>query len=525
MSPHNKIVAFLDIGTNSIRLMVVRFDSNYSHTILNQQKEVVRLGKNEFAKQVLQPAAIQRAAVVCGRFADMARSYGADKIIAVATSATREAFNQDMFLRQLQKKAGIDAHVISGREEARLIYLGVASAVDLGRKQAIFMDIGGGSTEIAVGTQAAYQHLDSIKLGAIRIYDRFFHDGYDKAVSDRVYRKIKDYARNTAVRAIERISRYRIDAAYGSSGTIMNLGDIAVRESLGRRLQRGDKLTLRQLQNVARRLRNLSLPERKEVPGLNPDRADVIIGGAAILEVLMEELALDEVIISDRSLRDGLVLDFIARRGKRHLPQPLSVREKSVLHLGRICGFDEAHALKVAGFAGKLFDLTKRLNLHRLGAWEKELVYYAALLHDIGIFLSYGNHHAHSYYLIRNADLIGFDRNEIEIIAAAAYFHRKNLPRGKHPEFSSLSDRAQSTVRILCVILRLAESLDRSHSGRVTGVSMRSLDAKHVLLTFKSNQKCQLELWGAENQAKSFNAIFDKILLVRSKEGGAHAKK
>ena len=525
MSAHNKIVAFLDIGTNSIRLMVARFNSNHSHTILNQQKEVVRLGKNEFAKQVLQPAAIKRAVVVCSRFADMARSYGAEKIIAVATSATREADNQEEFLRRIQKKAGIDVHVISGREEARLIYLGVASAVDLGRKQAIFIDIGGGSTEIAVGTQSAYQHLDSIKLGAIRIYDRFFHDDYEGFVSDSAYRKIKDYVRNMAVRAVERISRYRIDVAYGSSGTIINLGDIAVRESLGRHLQRGDKLTLRQLQNVIRYLRNLSLPERKKVPGLNPDRADVIIGGAAILEVLMEEMKLDEIIISDRSLRDGLVLDFIARSGNRHLPQPLSVREKSVLHLGRICGFDEAHALKVAGFVGKLFDMTKRLNLHRLGTWEKELVYYAALLHDIGIFLSYGNHHAHTYYLIRNADLIGFDRNEIDIIAATTFFHRKNLPRKKCPEFSSLSDRAKSTVRILCIILRLAESLDRSHSGRVTDIGMRSLDAKHVLLTVKSNQKCQLELWGAENHAKSFNTIFNKILLVRSKDGGPHAEK
>ena len=513
MSPYNKIVAFLDIGTNSIRLMVVRFNPNYSHTILNKQKEVVRLGKNEFMKQTLQPTAIQRAVVVCSRFADMARSYGADKIIAVATSATREAVNHDTFLRQLQKKAGIDVHVISGREEARLIYLGVSSAVDLGKKQAIFIDIGGGSTEIAMGTQSAYQHLDSIKLGAIRISDRFFPDDYDKSVSDSAYQKIKDYVRNTTVRAIERISRYRIDAAYGSSGTIMNLGDIAVRESLGRRLQRGDKLTLRQLQNVIKRLRDLSLPERKEVPGLNPDRADVIIGGAAILEVLMEEMALNEIIISDRSLRDGLVLDFIARRGKRHLPKPLSAREKSVLHLGRICGFDEAHALKVAGFAVKLFDMTKRLKLHDLGAWEKELVFYAAMLHDIGVFLSYSNHHAHSYYLIRNADLIGFDRNEIDIIAATAFFHRKKLPRSKYPEFSSLSRRNQSTVRILCVLLRLAESLDRSHSGLVSDISLRP-NGKRIVLVIRSKRNCQLEVWGLENHADDFETIFKKQLII-----------
>ncbi|MFH1477448.1 MAG: Ppx/GppA phosphatase family protein [Verrucomicrobiota bacterium] len=512
----NKIVAFMDIGTNSIRLMVVRFNPNHSHVILNQQKEVVRLGKHEFTRQRLQPDAIQRAVVVCSRFADMARSYGADKIIAVATSATREAFNQDIFLRQLQKKAGIDAHVISGREEARLIYLGVASAIDLGGKRAIFIDIGGGSTEVAVGTQSAYQHLDSIKLGAIRLSDRFFPDDYDESISDSAYRKIKDYVRNTTIRALERISRYRIDAAYGSSGTIMNLGDIAVRESCGRSLQRGDKLTLRQLRSVIKRLCDLSLSERREVPGLNPDRADVIIGGAAILEVLMEETGLDEIMISDRSLRDGLVLDFIARRGKRHLPKPLSTREKSVLHLGRICDFDEAHALKVVGFAGKLFDIIKRLKLHDMGAWERELLVYAAMLHDVGIFLSYSNHHAHSYYLIRNADLIGFDRNETDIIATTAYFHRKKLPRQKHPEFSALSDRAQSTVRILCVILRLAESLDRSHRGCVSGIGMRSLDNKRVLLTVKSNQKCHLELWGAENHAESFNAVFNKILLVRS---------
>jgi exopolyphosphatase/guanosine-5'-triphosphate,3'-diphosphate pyrophosphatase len=513
MTSSKNIVGFMDIGTNSIRLLVVQFNHNNSNSVLNQQKEVVRLGKNEFIKQALQPVAIQRAVVVCSRFADMARSYGAEKIIAVATSATREAANQEDFLRRIKKKTGIDVHVISGREEARLIYMGVSGAVDLGGKQAVFIDIGGGSTEIAVGTQSAYQHLDSIKLGAIRISDRFFHDDYEDSVSDGTYRKIKDYARNMAVRAVERISRYRIDAAYGSSGTIMNLGDIAVREFLGRRLQRGDKLTLRQLRVVVKRLRELSLAERREVPGLNPDRADVIIGGAAILEVLMEEMALDEIVISDRSLRDGLVLDFIARRGKRRLPKPLSAREKSVLHLGRICGFDEAHALKVAGFAVKLFDITKRLKLHDLGVWEKELVFYAAMLHDIGVFLSYSNHHAHTYYLIRNADLIGFDRNEIDIIAATAFFHRKYLPRSKYPEFSSLSGRAQSTVRILCVLLRLAESLDRSHSGLVSDIILRSA-GKKVVLTIKSTHSCQLEVWGTENHANDFETIFRRKLIV-----------
>jgi exopolyphosphatase/guanosine-5'-triphosphate,3'-diphosphate pyrophosphatase len=522
MTAYHKIVAFLDIGTNSIRLMVVKFNPNHSYTILNQQKEVVRLGKHEFVKQMLQPDAIQRAVVVCSRFADMARSYGAAKIIAIATSATREAINQDKFLRQVQRKAGIDVHVISGREEARLIYLGMSASVDLGRKQAIFIDIGGGSTEIAIGTQSACRHLDSIKLGAIRLSERFFPDDYGEPVSDGVYLEIKDYVRNTAFRAIERISSHRIDAAYGSSGTIMNLGDIAARLFLGRRLQRGDKLTLRQLRFVIKYLRDLPLSERKEAPGLNPDRADVIIGGAAVLEVLMTELGLAEILVSDQSLRDGLVLDFMARRQKR--PLPLSVRERSVLHLGRICVFDEAHAVKVAGFAGKLFDMTKRLKLHDFGAWERELLFYSALLHDIGIFLSYNNHHAHTYYLIRNADLIGFDRNEIDIIAATAFFHRKSLPRGKYPEFASLSKRAQSTVRVLCVLLRLAESLDRSHSGLVSNISMRSANKKRIVLVIQSRRKCQLEIWGTENHAESFKKIFKKYLIVHAVRMSPNAK-
>lgn len=335
MTCSKKVVGFLDIGTNSIRLLVVQFHHNHAYSVLNQQKEVVRLGQNKFRTQALQPAAMHRAVTVCSRFAEMARSSGAEKIIAVATSAVREADNQADFLRKIRRQAQLDVHIISGREEARLIYLGVASATDLGNRQALFIDIGGGSTELAVGSQSAYRYLDSLKLGAIRLSDRFLSEAYDKPVSDRTYLKMKDYVRAISGRVIGRIARFRLDDVFGSSGTILNLGDIAIRRFCGRRLQRGDRLSLRQLREVVKYLRGLPLAKRRRVPGLNPDRADVIIGGASILETLLEELDAKTICVSDRSLRDGLVLDFLARRDGQHPGKSRPGRKNSVLQLER----------------------------------------------------------------------------------------------------------------------------------------------------------------------------------------------
>src|SRR5882672_6828597 len=168
-----RVVGFVDMGTNSVRLLLVRIRPNHAYSILNSQKEVIRLGDHEFGERRLQKAAMNRAVLVCRRFAELARASGAEEIVAVATSATREARNKAEFLRRLKREAGIEFHTVSGKEEARLIYLGVASGIHLGRKRALFIDIGGGSTELVLGDQEQPLYLDSLRLGAIRLTSLF----------------------------------------------------------------------------------------------------------------------------------------------------------------------------------------------------------------------------------------------------------------------------------------------------------------------------------------------------------------
>ncbi|MHB9130970.1 MAG: Ppx/GppA phosphatase family protein [Armatimonadota bacterium] len=507
------VIAFMDIGTNSVRLLLVRINPNHSYTILTEQKEVVRLGEGEFVEQHLLPAAMDRAVLVCGKFADLARAQGAEEIIAVATSATREAENQGEFVRRLQKEAQLDVRVISGVEEARLIYQGVAGGVHIEEKQALFIDIGGGSTEISVGDQQQHLYLDSLKLGAIRLTMLYLPEETGPVSAER-YGLIQRYARNTMVRTVQRLRQFRIDLAIGSSGTILNLADIAARSILKRRLLPEDTLTYPHLREVVKQLCALPLEERRKVPGVNPERADIIIAGAAILETLMQELQLPEIRLSSRGVREGLLVDYLSRDEFAHIVKPTSVRERSVLQLGRVCAFDEQHARNVARLALDLFDSGRETGLHRFGAWERDLLYYAALLHDIGAFLSYSDHHAHSYYFIRNADLLGFDQTETAIMAATAFFHRKTFPRKKHHEFAILDDRSRGVVQGLCVLLRIAESLDRGHSGTVAGAHFTAVNKKTVALTIDCAQDCQLELWGVQNHVDAVLRAFHKRLVI-----------
>ncbi len=516
MNPNNgRVVAYIDIGTNSIRLLLVRLGANQTYAILNQEKEVVRLGEGEFVDQYLQPEAMERAALVCRKFSEMAAAYEAVEIITIATSATREAENKAEFLRRLKLEAGLDVRTVSGMEEARLIYLGLASGAHLEEKQTLFIDIGGGSTEVIVGGQHEYSYLDSLKLGAIRLYSLFFLPEEAGPVPAERYALIQQYVRNSAVRTLQRLSQYRIDHAIGSSGTIENLADIAALQFYDRPRERDDVLQFDHLEKVIRMLCAAPLEERRRIPGMSQGRADIIVPGGAILHTLMQEMKLKEIAVSDRGLRDGLLVDYLIRNEHAHFIQGMSVRERSVLQLGRSCGFEEEHARQVTRLALELFDSALEAGLHELGTRDRELLEYAALLHDIGTFLSHTNHQAHSYYLIHNADLLGFDQNEIALMAAIAYFHRKAYPRKRHRQFRALSTRARAAVRVLAVLLQMAESLDRSRAGVVRHAWLRTQGQKKARLEIEADQDCQLELWGIRNQLKAFKRTFGRKLIIQ----------
>ena len=513
--PEPRTVAFIDIGTNSIRLLVVRIRTDGSFAVQSRQKETVRLGEGEFVEEsIIQPEPMERAVMVARRFRDMAVAFGATEIIAVATSATREAGNRVRFLGRLRREALLEVHPISGREEARLIYLGVVRALHLEGKKALFIDIGGGSTEIAVGDGGDPVYVDSLKLGGIRLTNLFPGGRSAAPVSRKELREMRGFVGDTIVRTVESVKNERVDLAVGSSGTIENLGEIAVKNFPDAGQVAGSTLSLIQLRSTITLLSGMGLEERRKVPGINPDRADIIIPGAVILATFMERLGLERIGISRRSLQDGLLEDYLSRQAHGSDLHGMGVRERSVLRLARTCGVDEGHARSTRALSLQLFDSSREIGLHDLRERERDLLGFAALLHDTGKFISFANHHDHSYYVVRNADLLGFDDTELAIMANVVRVHRKKFEEKRMRDRSDLSGGSRRIIRILGLLLRLAESLDRSHAGLVREARFAPGENDPVILELVAGGGCDLELWAVERHTKAFESVFRKALAV-----------
>lgn len=502
-----RVVAFIDIGTNSVRLLLVRINPNGSYQPLTKQKETVRLGDKEFIDKILQPKAMERAVIVCKKFMELARAYRAEEVIAVATSATRDASNKVQFLEMLKREANLEVCTISGSEEARLIYLGVSSGLRLGYSKALFIDIGGGSTEVSVGDQRQYYFLHSFDLGSIRLTNMFLPDETGP-VSEERYEQIKDYIRHKAADIIKELSKYRIECAIGSSGTIENLARIAFVYLHKTAHESYEKLEYEDLKKIIRAMCALSLEERRKFPGINSQRADIILAGAAIIEIFMEELGLSEIRASKFGLREGLLVDYISKSEFSYMITQMSVRKRSVMQLGLICNFDEEHAHIVTKLALELFDSIQALGIYEFRDGERELLEYGSTLHDIGTFLSYDTHQAHAYHLIKESSLPGFQPEEIEVIANLAYFHRKNTPKKKHPNLAGLNRDAIKSIRVLSALLRIAEGLDRSHTGIISHVRFYIASTDSLVLEMHAQRECQLEIWEVEKQKKYFKKIF-----------------
>jgi exopolyphosphatase / guanosine-5'-triphosphate,3'-diphosphate pyrophosphatase len=518
--PDGRVVSFIDIGTNSVRLLVVRLNPNHSYSILSQQKQQVRLGEGEFEKDEILPEAIERLVIVCKKLSDLARTFKTDEFVAVATSAMREAANQHEILHLLRQEALLDVRVISGQEEARLIYLGVSSGTNLGDRKAFFIDIGGGSTEIAIGGERDYRYLESFKLGAIRLSNMYLSETITHPVSQDQFRKIQQHIKDAIIHSVQKVRGENPDIAIGSSGTIMNLAEIAHRTLHQNENIKEPVLFYEDLKKVVDLLCSLPLEDRRKVPGINPERADIIIPGAAILDLFMKELSLDSISITGRGLQDGLLVDYLSRMDSFPLLGEFSPRQRSVLLLGRSCGINEVHARTVTSLVLELYDSAKMQKLHSYGEWEREILEYAAFLHDIGSFISYTNHHAHSYYIIKNSELLGFDQNEITFMANIARFHRKKTPRKNDPEILELDSRERETLRILSTFIRMSESLDRSHAALIQHVRFSHVDKNSVHLEVAARGDCQLEIWGVEAEKKAFEKIFGKELVLKRIQTG-----
>jgi len=439
---------------------------------------------------------MNRAILVCKKFVELAKAFEASEIIAAATAATREAKNKTEFLDKLKTEANLNVSAISGNEEASLTYLGVSSGVHIGNKKAIFIDLGGGSTKITIGNQFRENYVDSLEFGAIRLTTMFIPERINEPVPPHIYDMMKRYVINKMPRTVNTIRSEGIKLAYGSSGTIINLAEISEKMSKKQASKRNLVLKHKDLEKLVSKLCSLTLDERKKIPGINPERADIIIGGgAAIIETLMEQFKLDKITVSERGLIHGMLIDYLSRHEGFAALNEMSVREMSVLMLGRSCNLNEKHANFVTSLALQLFDSSMKIKIHNLGEEERELLKYASFLHDIGDFISFRNHTLHSAYIVSNAELLGFKQSEINIMANVVRFHGKKLPVREYSSTAEFDD-SYNTISVLSMLLKRAENLDRSRAGIIKNAEFKLEGGDKVILSLVSAGDCQLEIRG-----------------------------
>jgi exopolyphosphatase/guanosine-5'-triphosphate,3'-diphosphate pyrophosphatase len=514
-------IAAIDIGTNSLHMIVVKVRPDLSFEVIDREKEMVRLGAGGLDGRALTPEAMHAALQVLSKFRRLAESHKVDEVIAVATSATREAENGGEFLRAVTQQTGIRPQVISGTEEARLIHLAAVYGVSVHGEMAVVIDIGGGSVEVTRGIGPALELGRSFKLGVIRLTERFLKTD---PLEPRDERKLARHVDSEIGKYLHQIARAGFERVIGTSGTILSLGAVASAADgrpVGAPL-RNRRISAKLIRRVRKEMVSLDLEERLRVPGLEPRRADLAVAGAILLDEILRQLGAEEITLCDLSLREGLVLDYISRHRKEiaQADRYPDVRRRSVFELAERCNYWPDHSQQVARLAVGLFDQTRAI--HGLTDRERDWLEYAAILHDIGVHISYEGHHTHSYYLIKNGDLRGFEPDEIETIALVARYHRQQTPKRRHDGFSDLRRRTRRTVRTLAAILRLAESLDRSHAQTVTGLELHDR-GDDDLLQVRTSGDAELELWAATRHAAPFERLTGKPLRIEV-SGHTHAE-
>jgi exopolyphosphatase/guanosine-5'-triphosphate,3'-diphosphate pyrophosphatase len=488
-------IAAIDIGTNSIHMIVVKVRPDLSFEVIDREKDMVRLGAGGLDGRNLTPSAMSAALQTLNKFRRLAESNKVDEIVASATSATREAENGGDFIAEVARQTGIRIRVISGTEEARLIHLAAGYGVDIGGSTAVVVDIGGGSVEITLGTSTHMALGKSFKTGVIRLTERFVKTD---PLSSHDERRLVKHLNKEMGAYLEQIAEAGFDRVIGTSGTILSLGALAIAEEKGTHSQeiRNQRVSAKVLHRLRKRLVEADIEERLQMPGLDPRRADLSVAGSVLVDTILRGLGAEHLTLCDLALREGLVLDYIHRNSARirKVERYPDVRRRSVVELGERCGYWSDHAQQVARLALSIFDQTR--SVHGLGDREREWLEYAALLHDVGVHISYDRHHRHSYYLIKNGDLRGFDPQEIEVIALVARYHRQATPKKSHDGFGDLGGTLRATVRVLSAIVRLAEGLDRSHAQALAGIDLFPRGDDY-LARLRANGDAELELWAA----------------------------
>jgi exopolyphosphatase/guanosine-5'-triphosphate,3'-diphosphate pyrophosphatase len=504
-------LAAIDIGTNSVHMIVVRVRADLSFEVIDREKEMVRLGAGGLDGKRLTHEAMTSALQALSKFERIATSHQVDQILAAATSATREAENGGEFLSAIERTTGVRPRIITGTEEARLIHMAAVYGVDT-PKATVVIDVGGGSVEITRGVGPEAQFARSFKLGVIRLTERFVETD---PLSGRDERKMVKYINSQVDQYVRRIVDAGFDRVIGTSGTILSIGTVAT--AIERGIVPAEARNLRVPAKSIRRLRKLvtelDLEQQLQLPGLDPRRADLTVAGAILIDTLLRRLKADEITLCDLALREGVVLDYIHRHRSdiARVDRYPDVRRRSTIELAERCNYEAAHARQVATLALALFDQTQ--TIHGLGDREREWLEFASLLHDIGNHISYEKHHRHSYYLIKHGDLRGFEPEEIEIIALVARYHRRAEPARSHLGMTGLSKKLHKIIRVLAAFLRIAETLDRSQHGVIKRVEARERAGLLRLDVFAIGDS-ELEVWAANRQLPALEAALKRQVKI-----------
>lgn len=511
-----KKLAAIDIGTNSFHLIVVNANERGNFEIIDREKEVIRLGEGSAGDiKVIKPEAIERALLTLARFKGIADSHDAP-VRAVATSAVREAYNRNEFINRAYAEYGVDIEVVSGIEEARLIYLGVLKAVPVFEKRALIVDIGGGSTEFLIGEREEYHYSISLKLGAVRMTQKFFPDF---TLTSKTIKECRKWIESELYIVSETAKKTRFDVCVGSSGTIMSAGLMILakrkKENTSGTILNNFEFTRDELFELEDEILSCKTVEkRKTLLGIDPKRADIIPAGIIILSQVFRQFNLKKMVISGYALREGIIIDTLQKEvSKSSKPMLSNIRLESIKHMTETFQFDFQHCEHVSSLALQIFDQIKEM--HNLDSTCREYLEAAARLHDIGYHISHSDHHRHSHYIIMNCELLGFNENEIGIIANIARYHRKSHPKPTHTDFVNLPDKSKSIVMKLASILRIADSLDRTHLKKVKKIQVETTGKFVDLHLNTGNLSIDIELWNLERRKGLFEEVYGKTLRIK----------
>ena len=506
-----KRLAAMDIGTNSIRCIVVEADQKGGYKVLDDEKSTVRLGEQLALTGAISPQASARAHAAVTHFRKLIAGLKVGAVEAIATSAMRRASNGQELLDALSAEFGHEIRIISGVEEAELAMVSAQRHFDMEYKRYAVFDIGGGSLEIGTALGSHVEEFYSLDLGAVVMTEQFLK--HDPARSGDL-EKLQRHVRSQLKKQVDRSSA-QLYTLIGSGGTTTAIGSMAM-NAVGRSYAsiHGYEVLRSEIVHMLAMLSRKTMQERRLVPGLNADRADIIVAGIAVVEELMRFFGANQLLVNERGIREGLIIRAMEKHGLiPAAPAPRTWRE-SALEFVRSCHVDEPHSLHVARLALSTFDaLATPFNLKKS---DRKLLEAAAILHDVGYFIAYSSHHKHSYHLIRHAELFGFTPRERELIAQIARYHRKSLPKRKHESFQALGDADRQRVERLGGILRLADGLDRRRSAAVKSVSC-SFGGTLFTVRLEGDEDMSVEIFGATAKKDLLEKAFGvRVVLAAS---------